>query len=103
MFDIDDVPDAMQPLFAFTTAYHTMTMAAGEVFLRRSMMFAHGSVSMNEAVSMVVEKATAFAESNTAASTALATGKDPVEVAHAALAPYGTRTAANIRDLRGFD
>lgn len=103
MFDMENCPDTTQPLMALTTAYQAMTMAAGEVFLRRSMMIAHGSVSSQDAVSMVMEKATAFAEAADAASNALALGKFPVEVAIAALAPYGTRTAANIRDLRGFD
>lgn len=103
MFKIDDGEDGMRPAMQFATAYQTMAMAAGEVFLRRSMMFAHGSIGAPDAVSMLMEKATTFAESAGEATTALVSGHDPVEVAIAALEPYGTRTAANIRDLRGFD
>ena len=103
MFNIGNDDDRMHPLMQFTAAYQTMTMTAGEVFLRRSMMFAHGTIGVPDAVSMLMEKATTLAESAEVATTALVSGQDPVEVAIAALEPYGTRTAANMRDLRGFD
>lgn len=103
MFDISNSPDGTHPLIEFTTAFQTMAMAAGEVFLRRSMMFAHGTASSQDAVSMLSEKATTFAESASEAAAAMVNGKDPVRVAIAALEPYGIRTAANMRDLRGFD
>lgn len=103
MFNIGNDDDCMRPLMQFTTAYQTMAMTAGEVFLRRSMMLAHGSIGAPDAVSMLMEKATTFAKSAEVATTALVSGQDPVDVAIAALEPYGTRTAANMRDLRGFD
>ena len=49
---------------------------------------------------MVVEKATTFAEAAGEATAAIVNGEDPVGVATAALEPYGTRTAANVRELR---
>jgi hypothetical protein len=50
---------------------------------------------------MVVEKAATFTEAAGEATSALVKGDDPVGVATAALEPYGTRTAANVRELRG--
>jgi hypothetical protein len=49
---------------------------------------------------MVVEKATTFTEAAGEATTAMVKGEDPVEVATAALEPYGKRTAANVQELR---
>jgi hypothetical protein len=52
-------------------------------------------------MNMVVEKATTFAEAAGEAIAATVKGEGPVGVATAALEPYGTRTAANMRELRG--
>lgn len=93
--------NAMQSLIRFATAYQAMTTAAGEVFFRRSLMMASGSMSAPAALNMVAEKATTFAEAAGEATAALVKGEDPLGVASAALAPYGTRTAANVRELRG--
>jgi len=93
--------EGARPLMQFATAYQTMTIAAGEVFLRRSLMLATGSAGAPEVVGMVVEKTATFGEATGEAIAALVTGKDLVAVATAALEPYGTRTAANVRDLRG--
>jgi hypothetical protein len=49
---------------------------------------------------MVAEKATTLAEAAGEATNALVKGEDPVGVATAALEPYGTQTAANVRELR---
>jgi hypothetical protein len=46
----------------FTTVYQTMGIAVEEVFFRRSLMMASGSTSANDAVRMVAEKATTFAD-----------------------------------------
>ena len=77
-----------------------MATAAGEVFFRRSLMMASGSMSVPDAVNMVAEKATTLAEAAGEVTTALVKGEDPVGVATAAIEPYGTRTAANVRELR---
>jgi hypothetical protein len=77
-----------------------MAIAAGEVFFRRSLMMAGGSMSVPDAVNMVAEKATTLAETAAEATTARVKGEDPVGVATAALEPYGTWTAANVRELR---
>jgi hypothetical protein len=101
MFNFNNGLDGMRALMQFATAYQTMTIAAGEVFFRRSLMMAGGSMSASDAADMVVEKATTFAEAAGEATTAVVKGEDPVGVATAALEPYGTRTAANVRDMRG--
>jgi hypothetical protein len=54
-----------------------------------------------DAVNMVTEKAATLAEAAGEATTALVKGEDAVGVATAALEPYGTRTAANVQELRG--
>ena len=101
MFNFSKGLNSMQSLMQYAAAYQTMATAAGEVIFRRSLMLASGSMSAPAALSMVAEKATTFAEASLEATTALVWGKDPLGVATAALAPYGTRTAANVRDLRG--
>ena len=100
MFNFSKALDGMQSLMRFATAFQTMSTSAGEVFFRRSLMMASGSMSAPAALSMVAEKATTFAEAAGEATTALVKGEDPVGVATAALEPYGTRTAANVRELR---
>ena len=100
MFNFGNGMDAMRSLMQFATAYQTMAISAGEVFFRRSLMMASGSMSPPDAVDMVVEKATTFAEAAGEATAAVAKGEDPVGVASAALEPYGTQTEANVRELR---
>jgi hypothetical protein len=101
MLNFSNGVDAMQSLMRFATAYQTMATAAGEVFFRRSLMMASGSMSAPAALSMVAEKGTTFAEAAGEATAAVVNGQDLLGVATAALAPYGTRTAANVRELRG--
>ena len=62
-------------------AYHTMAILAREVFFRRSLMMASGSMSAPDAVNIVVEKATTFAEAAGEATAAVVKGEDPVGVA----------------------
>jgi hypothetical protein len=100
MFNFGSGLAAVRSLMQFATAYQTMAVSAGEVFFRRSLMMASGSISPPDAVDMVVEKATTFAEAAGEATTAVVEGEDPVGVASAALEPYGTRTEANVRELR---
>jgi hypothetical protein len=101
MFSLGNGLDGMRSMIQFATAYQTMAIAAGEVFFRRSLLIASGSMDATDAVNMVVEKATTFAEAAGETTAAMLKGEDPVGVATAALEPYGTITAANVRELRG--
>jgi hypothetical protein len=100
MFNFGNGFDAVRSLMQLGMAYQSMAAAAGEVFFRRSLMFASGSMSPSDAVSMVVEKTTTFAEAAGEATAAAVKGHDAVAVASAALEPYSERTEANVRDLR---
>ena len=100
MFNFGHGTDAVRSLMQLAAAYQTMAISAGEVFFRRSLMMASGSMSAPDAVDIVVEKATTFAEAAGEATAAVVEGEDPVGVASAALEPYGTRTEANVRELR---
>jgi hypothetical protein len=91
---------AAQQLMKLMTAYNMMTLSAGEVIFRRTLMMANGSMSPPDAIGMVLEKATVFAAAAEKAAVAAAKGGDPVRVATAALRPYGTKTRANVRRLR---
>jgi hypothetical protein len=101
MFNFNCGLEGMQSLMRLAMAYQTMAIASGEVFFRRSLMMASGSMNVPDAVNMATEKATTLAEAAGEATTALMKGEDPVGIATAALEPYGTRTAANVRELRG--
>jgi flagellar biosynthesis/type III secretory pathway ATPase len=100
MFHFNYGLNGMRSLTRFATAYQTMAVAAGEVFFRRSLMMASGSMSVPDAVNMVAEKAATLTEAAAEATNALVKGEDPIGVAAAALEPYGTRTAANVQVLR---
>jgi hypothetical protein len=100
MNNVSNLLDGTRPLMQFATAYQTMSIAAGEVFFRRSLMLATGSAGAPDVLGMVVEKTATFADAAGEAMAALMNGKDAVAVATAALEPYGTRTAANVRELR---
>ena len=101
MFNFSHGMPAVQSLMRLATAYQTMALSAGEVFFRRSLLIASGSMRPSDAVNMVVEKATTFGEAVGEATEAVVKGEDPVGVASAALEPFGTRTEANVRELRG--
>ena len=101
MYNLSAGLEDTRPLMQFAAAYQTMAIAAGEVFVRRSLMIACGTTGAPDAASLVLEKTATFAESAREAIAALASGKDPVAIATAALEPYGTRTAVNVRELRG--
>jgi hypothetical protein len=100
MFNFNFGINGMESLMRYGTAYQTMAIAAGEVFFRRSLMMASGSRSVPNAGNVVPKKPTTLAEAAGEATTALVKGEDPVGVATAALEPYGTRTAANVQELR---
>lgn len=82
-------------------AYSEMSMAAGEVIFRRTLQMSQGAMTPADAMSMVMEKATAFATSTEKAAVAAAQGADPIRIATAALQPYGLKTRSNVRKLRG--
>jgi hypothetical protein len=92
---------SMQALTQLATAYQTMATFAGEVFLRRSLMMASGSMSVLDTVNIMVEKLATSGESAGEATAAAVKGQDPVSIASAALGPYGRQTEANVRELRG--
>ena len=75
MFNFDNGMGAVRSLMQFATAYQTMAISAGEVFFRRSLMMASGSMSPPDAVDMVVEKATTFAEAAGEATAAVIKGE----------------------------
>jgi hypothetical protein len=91
---------AMAAWTEVATAWTRMSLAAGEVIVRRSQRMATGSMSPPEAMGMVMEKATAFASSAERAAVAAARGGDPAQIARAALRPYGAKTRSNVRKLR---
>lgn len=96
----------MDMMFAWmkvASAYNRMSLAAGEVIAHRTMKMASGAMSGPEAVGMVMEKATTFATAAEQAAVAVARGGDPACIAAAALSPYGTKTRANVRQLRSRD
>lgn len=99
-FSIGRSFEAARAAAELMVAYQVMTVAAAEVILRRTQMMASGRMSPPDAVAMVLEKATVFAAAAEKATVAAAKGGDPVRVATAALAPYGTKTRANVRRLR---
>ena len=101
MFNYSDGLDGMRAMTRLSTTYQTMAIAAGEVFFRRSLMIASGSMSASDALAMVVEKAATFAEAAGEATSAVARGENLIGVAAEALGPYEARTAANVRHLRG--
>jgi hypothetical protein len=85
----------------FATAYGEMSMHAAEVIAFRTMRMASGNMTHPEAIGMVLEKATAFAASAEHAAEEAAKGGDMMNIASAALKPYGAKTRSNARMLRG--
>lgn len=85
----------------FANAYGEMSMHAAEVIAWRTMRMASGTMTPPEAIGMVLEKATAFAASAEHAAQVAAKGGDVMNIASAALKPYGAKTRSNARKLRG--
>ena len=84
----------------FAIAFQEMSMAAGEVILRRSMRMSQGKMTGPEAVGMMMEKATTFAAAGERAAVAAATGANPARIADAALRPIRAKTRSNVRKYR---
>ncbi|MGR4069809.1 hypothetical protein [Billgrantia sp. C5P2] len=94
----------MNMMFAWmkiASSYHQMLISSGEVIARRTMMMASGTMSVPDAMSMMMEKATIYATATERAAVAMASGADPAKIAAAALKPYSTKTHSNVRKLRG--
>ncbi len=100
MYDFGRNTAALRAWVAYGTALQGMSLAAGEVIFRRSLMLAQGSMSGPDALGMVLEKASTFVLSAEKAAVAASRGADPARIAAAALRPYGSRTKANVRKLR---
>lgn len=98
--------DPFQPLrisqawMRYSFAWGQMSMAAGEIILRRTLRMTQGAMTGPEAVGMVMEKATALAASAERAAVAAASGGDPARIATAALKPFGDKTRSNLRKYR---
>ncbi len=84
----------------YATAYSQMSLAAGEVILRRTMRMSQGAMTAPEAMGMMMEKATAFTAAAEGAAVAAAAGGDPARIAHAALRPIRAKTRSNVRKYR---
>ncbi len=84
----------------YAISFQEMTVAAGEVVMRRSMRMSQGKMSGPEAIGMVLEKATAFAAATERAAVAAVTGSDPAGIAAAALRPIRAQTRSNVRKYR---
>ncbi len=84
----------------YAVAYSQMSLAAGEVILRRSIRMSQGAMTAPEAMGMMMEKATAFAAATEGATVAAAAGGDAARIATAALRPIGAKTRANVRKYR---
>ncbi len=100
MFTITETLKANRAMMELAMAYQAMTIAAGEVILRRTFQMATGAMSPPDAAAMILEKGSVFALAAEKAVVAAAKGGDPVRVARAALHPYGVKTKANVRRLR---
>lgn len=83
------------------TAYSEMSLHAAEVIAWRTMRMASGTMTPPEAIAMVMEKATAFTAAAEDAAVVAAKGGDMMNIATAALKPYGAKTRSNARKLRG--
>jgi hypothetical protein len=84
----------------YAAAFSEMSLAAGEIILRRTQRMATGSMTPPEALAMVLEKSTALALATERAALAAARGGDAARVMTAALQPYGEKTRSNVRKLR---
>lgn len=91
---------AVREAAELVTAFFETSGAAAQVILRRTQLMMIGQMTTVEAVVMVTEKATVFAEASHLAARAAANGGDPVAVARAALGPYDLTTRANAARLR---
>lgn len=88
------------PWMTYATALSEMTLAANEIILRRTQRMATGAMTPSEALGMVMEKGTAFADAAERAAVTAARGGDVPRILTAALAPYGAKTRSNVRKLR---
>nr|WP_156889274.1 hypothetical protein [Halomonas sp. 1513] len=94
----------MNIMFAWmkiASSYNQMMLASAEVITRRTMLIASGTMSVPDAMGMMMEKSTIYATASERAAVAMASGADPAKITAAALKPYTTKTQSNVRKLRG--
>lgn len=84
----------------YATAYSQMSLAAAEIIFLRTMRMATGAMTPAEAMAMVMEKSTVFADSTERAAVAAVRGGDVANILTEALVPYGVKTRSNIKVLR---
>jgi hypothetical protein len=92
--------EVLSAWYDFVVAYHEMSLAAGEVILRRSLRMVQGSMTGPEAAGMVMEKVSTLATAAERAAIATARGANPLSIATAALQPIHSKTRSNVRKLR---
>lgn len=100
MLGMISMMSAAQSWQAAAFAYGKMYWTAQEVIQRRTLQMALGQMGTEEAIRMVLEKPTAFADAFERAARATVAGKDPAAVAMAAVKPISAKTRANARRLR---
>ena len=94
----------MNMMFAWmkiASSYNQMVLSSAEVIARRTMLIASGTMTVPDAMSMMMEKGTIYATASERAAVAMASGADPARITAAALKPYSTKTHSNVRKLRG--
>jgi hypothetical protein len=84
----------------YASAFTQMSFAAGEIIFLRTLRMATGAMTPGEAMGMMMEKSTVFADATERAAVAAARGGDVTNILTEALAPYGAKTRSNIRKLR---
>ena len=77
-----------------------LMMAAAETIWHRSMQIASGKMTAIENASMWMEKPTAMITGMENATLAAVSGKAPIEIMRAAMAPMTAKASANARRLR---
>jgi hypothetical protein len=84
---------------AYFRAAQTGWEASAVITMRLMRLTAGGALAQREAQRMVAEKVTATVEAQTAAATALMTGRGPARAAKSASAVYRRKVRANKRRL----
>ena len=75
-------------------------LAAAETIWRRSSLYSRGALTPVETMTMMFEKPTAMAKGMENAAKAAASGKTPVQIVNAALAPMTAKASSNAKRLR---
>lgn len=100
MYGLDSALKLAGDWSRLSSAFISMGLASQEVIWRRSMKLANGSLTPVEFSRMLFEKPSAFARAAERASIAVASRKDPLIVAEAAVKHIGAEAKRNARRLR---